>query len=142
METNNDLGEYLKHLREQKEYSVNQLALKSGISNAQISRIETGKRKSPKPETLRNLAEALDVPYGDLMTRAGYTDKVDVTEPQNTGKASSRDMKDFRKFLSQSEIMFDGVPLTDEDKARVQGYMEAMFWEAKKMNKRKKKDEE
>jgi len=52
--------------------------------------------------------------------------------------AQSRDIKDLSKFLEQSEIMFDGVPMTDEEKARVRGFMEAMFWDAKRQNKRKK----
>ncbi|MDB5053258.1 MAG: ansR3 [Bacilli bacterium] len=54
----------------------------------------------------------------------------------------SRDIKDLKKFLEQSEIMFDGVPMTDEDKARIQGYMESMFWDAKQKNKRKKTTDE
>ena len=37
-------GENLKKFREEKQLGVNQLALKSGVSAAQISRFENGKR--------------------------------------------------------------------------------------------------
>ena len=40
-----DFGSRLKELRLAKKYGVNQLALKSGVSSAQISRYENGKRK-------------------------------------------------------------------------------------------------
>ena len=38
-----DFGSRLKELRLAKKYGVNQLALKSGVSSAQISRYENGK---------------------------------------------------------------------------------------------------
>lgn len=37
------LGEYIKNLRKEKELSQWDLAEKSGVSNAEISRLETGK---------------------------------------------------------------------------------------------------
>ena len=42
-------GPYMKQLREQQGYSINQLAEAAGISNSQISRIENGVRGVPKP---------------------------------------------------------------------------------------------
>ncbi|MFK4998677.1 helix-turn-helix domain-containing protein [Bacillus sp. N9] len=38
-------GEYLKQLRKDKSISQRELAEKSGVSNAEISRIETGGRQ-------------------------------------------------------------------------------------------------
>lgn len=65
-------GEYLKSLRKEKSLSQRELAEKSGISNAEISRIETGNRKKPSPDVLRALAPILNVPYEELMDKAGY----------------------------------------------------------------------
>ena len=39
--------ELVKCLRESKEWTQRELSMRSGISNAEISRIETGKRKDP-----------------------------------------------------------------------------------------------
>ena len=52
-------GENLKKFREEKQLGVNQLALKSGVSAAQISRFENGKRKTPHVDTAKKLAKAL-----------------------------------------------------------------------------------
>lgn len=55
-------------------------------------------------------------------------------------------MRDFKKMLEEDEpVMFDGVPMSTEDKEKVKRIMEALFWEAKEMNKktygRKKKED-
>ncbi|MFX3616269.1 MAG: helix-turn-helix domain-containing protein [Sporolactobacillus sp.] len=68
-------GEYLRHIRESKGLTLNQTAMYSGISAAQLSRIENGKRGVPKPPTIKALSEALKVKYEDLMQAAGYIDE-------------------------------------------------------------------
>ncbi len=51
----------LKQLRDRKLLTQEQVALKSGVSVATISRIENGK-VVPKYKTLRALADVMDVP--------------------------------------------------------------------------------
>lgn len=52
--------------------------------------------------------------------------------------ATRKDVRDFKKMLQEDvPIMFDGVPLDEEDKEKVLKVMEAIFWDAKKKNKRK-----
>lgn len=65
-------GEYLKQLRKEKSISQRELAEKSGVSNAEISRIETGGRQKISPDVLRAIAPILEVPYEELMDKAGY----------------------------------------------------------------------
>lgn len=72
MDEANEFGTYLKTKREIRGFSVNQLALKSGVSAAQISRIENGVRGNPKPDTIQKLATALKVDYQEMMEKAGY----------------------------------------------------------------------
>jgi transcriptional regulator with XRE-family HTH domain len=69
-------GEYLKHLRSEKEISQRELAEKSGVSNAEISRIETGERKKPSPITLKAIAPFLNITYEELLKKAGYIEEV------------------------------------------------------------------
>ena len=38
------------------------------------------------------------------------------------------------------DLMFDGIPLDEEDKKRIKDVLTGLFWEAKQMNKRKKSD--
>jgi len=65
-------GSYLKNLREKNGLSQRDLAEKSGVSNAEISRIETGGRKKPSPLVLKAIAPCLGVSYEELMHQAGY----------------------------------------------------------------------
>jgi transcriptional regulator with XRE-family HTH domain len=86
------VGEYLKQLRKEKSISQRELAEKSGISNAEISRIETGERQKPSPDVLRQLASALNVPYESLMDKAGYINE------RSAFIAENREAED--KFIS------------------------------------------
>ncbi|CAM3456914.1 transcriptional regulator [Paenibacillus lactis] len=134
-------GAYLKQIREDKGLSINQLAQAADISGSQISRIENGLRGIPKPQTLRKIADALEVPYEELMSKAGYLDSElslheDLTVPD---WATAKDKRDFKKMLEDDgELMFDGIPLNQEDKQRIKDVLTGLFWEAKQMNKRKK----
>jgi len=52
--------------------------------------------------------------------------------------ATKKDVRDFKKMLEEDvPVMFDGVPLDDEDREKVKKVLEAIFWDAKKKNKRK-----
>lgn len=69
-----EFGEYIKKIRKKRGLTINQLALYSGISSSQLSRIETGKRGVPKPSTIEKLSTSLKVDYNELMRIAGYID--------------------------------------------------------------------
>ena len=91
-----EFGKYLKSLREAKKMTIRQLELYSGVSNAYLSHIENGKRGIPSPEILRKLSKPLDVPYEELMARAGYIDAVmmddEVVEGVQKGTIKSEDI--------------------------------------------------
>lgn len=137
-------GSYLKQLREERGWSMNQLAQAAEISGSQISRIESGLRGIPKPQTIRKFADALNGSYEELMKRAGY---LETGENPKSGTdmpipdwATYKDKRDFKKMLEDDgELMFDGIPLDQEDKQRIKDVLTGLFWEAKQMNKRNKK---
>ncbi len=54
-------GERLRRLREAAGYSQEELAERAGLSANAISALERGERKRPYPDTLRRLADALDL---------------------------------------------------------------------------------
>ena len=70
------LGEYLLQARADRGYSIRELAERSRISTAEISRLESGKRLKPSPDVLRALADALCLEYSRLMQLAGYIEEV------------------------------------------------------------------
>lgn len=61
------LGLKLKNLRLDKGYSLKDISQRAGLSISYLSEIEKGK-KYPKPEKLLQLAQALDVPFDDLVS--------------------------------------------------------------------------
>lgn len=89
------LAKYLRTKREDKGLSQRQLSVLSGVSNSEISRIETGTRKNTSPEVLRALAEPLGVSYEDLMVKAGYLSDGIGSSPM-TFRDKSRDARDAR----------------------------------------------
>jgi len=66
------LGNYLRSLRDAKGLSLRDVEEESGVSNAFLSQLESGKVKQPSPVVLYKLAALYSVPYGLLMERAGH----------------------------------------------------------------------
>ena len=66
------LGKYLRSLREAAGLTLRAVEEKTGVSNAFLSQLESGKVKQPSPITLYRLAEVYGVAYGTLMEYAGY----------------------------------------------------------------------
>jgi len=64
------VGHLIRRLRG--EMSQWELSRRSGVSNAEISRIESGKRDNPHPNTLQKLAGALGVEPEEFYRAAGY----------------------------------------------------------------------
>ncbi len=69
------LGSYIKERREERHMSQRDLATACALSNAEISRIETGLRKQPSPKVIKQIADALHVPVSDLLVEAGILEK-------------------------------------------------------------------
>ena len=69
-------GEYIRKLRKDCKLSQRDLAEKSGISNAEISRIESGERKNPAPAILKAIAPHIGVTYEELLQMAGYIEEI------------------------------------------------------------------
>jgi transcriptional regulator with XRE-family HTH domain len=78
-------------MREAKALSLRQVEAKSGISNAFISQMESGKVKQPSPVMLYKLAEVYGVPYESLMELAGYpSPSALTTEPRSASAVFRR----------------------------------------------------
>ena len=75
-----ELGSYLIQGRNERGYSQRDLAEKSGVSPAEISRVESGKRLKPSPSVLRAIADTLVISYPYLMQLAGYMDEPEEAE--------------------------------------------------------------
>ena len=77
-----NLGEYLQKIRSDRGMTIREAAEKGGISGAEISRLENGKRLRPSPDVLKALAKAYESDYAALLRTAGYIE--DVHEDETT----------------------------------------------------------
>ena len=75
------IGEIIAEQREKAGYSQRQLAKIANISNAELSKIESGERELPNPKTLRKISNYIDVNYNELMYMIGLGIEVSPLNP-------------------------------------------------------------
>lgn len=63
---------YLKQIRKNRKLSQRALADMIGVSNTEISRLESGERQKPSPLIIKKISEALQIPLENMMSEAGY----------------------------------------------------------------------
>ncbi|MBB6632796.1 helix-turn-helix domain-containing protein [Cohnella thailandensis] len=103
----------------------------TGITTATLTSWKQGKY-TPKQDKLQKIADYFGVGIEVFVGSQTSNSPIPTW-------ATKKDERDFKKLLEEdTEIMFDGVPLTQEDKQRVMDVLTGLFWEAKQMNKRKK----
>jgi len=74
-------GDFLKKLRARKGVSLKKVEEETGISNAYLSQLETGERRRlPKPDRLKALANYYNVSIQQLLEKAGYYEEEDIQE--------------------------------------------------------------
>ncbi len=98
------------------------------VTTDYIQQLTNAPKKLPGATTLFRLAELLDVTPDYL---AGYTD-----DPSGYHPLTPRP-RDMIEFLDKEEVMFDGVPLSEDDKEKIKNVLTAVFMDAKKQNRRK-----
>ncbi len=82
-----DIGQEIRRLREEKEWTQTQLAYHADTAPSSISLIESGRRE-PNVSTLRKLAQALDVELVDLLGEHARKKALALPEPTEEQKAA------------------------------------------------------
>jgi len=72
------LGGYLQQARQAKALSLMGLSELTGVTDATISRIETGAFRAPAPDKLAQIAGALELPLADVFALAEYAVPADL----------------------------------------------------------------
>ena len=75
------IGEVIAEARENAGLSQRQLAKIANISNAELSKIESGEREIPNPKTLRKISNFINVKYQDMMYMIGLGMEVSPLNP-------------------------------------------------------------
>lgn len=119
-----DLGRILKDLRGK--LSLREAAKRSGLSYSYISSLENGKHPrtgapiNPTPDILRNLSNAYNYPYEELMKVAGYlSDEGEEVKKEINHEAAI----DLIEFLTNSKTVIDGKPIPQEFINDIVGYV-------------------
>jgi transcriptional regulator with XRE-family HTH domain len=71
-ESARELGRFLKHGRTNKGLSLRAVEESTGVSNAYLSQLESGRIRKPSPVDLHKLCVLYDLPYTMAMEYAGY----------------------------------------------------------------------
>lgn len=123
------IGQNIKAYRKKAKLTQKDLAEKAKMSRSYLADLEAD-RYNPSVETLKTLAEVLGIKSHVLMGEV-------ADEPDAPDWATAKDKRDFKKMLEEDEpVMFDGMPVSEEDKEKIKRVMEAMFWDAKEKNKK------
>lgn len=121
------LGNYIKTLREKKELSQRQLAYLAGLSNTEISRIESGARENPSVDTLKRLAPHLGVSLEDLMDKAGYIDSNKDTDNNKIIDDEVNELLETLRRRPEMKMLFSiGKKATKEDIEKAVKILEAL----------------
>lgn len=98
--TSTKVGELLHRLRVEKGVSLRTVERETGVSNAYLSQLESGKAEQPSPHILHKLAGYYGIHYSRLMEAAGHLKPADET---GVGAASSIQAALMDEGLNQRE---------------------------------------
>jgi transcriptional regulator with XRE-family HTH domain len=102
------LGPFLLAARRAKKFSLRDVEADTGISNAYLSQLETGKIREPSPANLHKLSELYSVAYSLLLELAGYPVPGRVGKPEQSTlaarlgpvtKEEEEELVDYLQFL-------------------------------------------
>lgn len=78
---NKNIGEEIAKARENKGLSQRQLANAIGISNAALSKIESGETEIPNPKILKKISKHINLNYNDMMSMIGLGTQITMLNP-------------------------------------------------------------
>ena len=118
--------EKLQKLMNEKNVRAVDISRATNIATSSFSDWKSGRSK-PKLDKLQILADYFDVPV------SYFTDEEPTTNTEN-----KKTPKELKRLLESEEVTLNGRLLSETDKEKMLKIVEAAFWEAKEMNKRKK----
>lgn len=120
----------IRELRNNKGITQTELGKILSVQKAAVSKYELG-LTTPSPEILKKMSEYFNVSIDYLLGN----------DHQTASPPAEKMPKDMKKYLEQSEVIFDGdvYHLDDEGREMVRQALKMAFLAAKEANKRKKK---
>lgn len=122
----NITGERLRQLRENKQLSQGEVAKLIGVARPTYVLYETGKSRPVRK--IKELCALFNVTSDYIL---GNDNNTSNTQTENKPK-------DLIKLLEKEEYTLNGEIVTQEDRDKIKRVIEALYWDAKEKNKRKK----
>ena len=103
---NKNIGEKIANAREKANLSQRKLAKLIGISNAELSKIESGEREIPNPRILRKMSKYIDLNYYEMLNIIGLGAKGTPLNPfiENYYKNLNGDELDNAWMMAKASI--------------------------------------
>ncbi len=129
------IAENIKLLREMYNLSQKDLGLIAGVSDKAVSTWEKG-IKEPRMGAIQKIADHFGLQKSNIIEDGGLnTPPTPLVE--STAQSTKKVPKELAKLLEDEEIALNGRLFSEEDKAKMLAIIEAAFYEAKELNKRK-----
>nr|DAU14836.1 MAG TPA: Repressor protein CI [Caudoviricetes sp.] len=129
------IPENIKKLREMYNLSQKDLGIIAGVSDKAVSTWEKG-LKEPRMGAIQKIADHFGLQKSNIIEDGGLnSSKADLVESPTP--QTKKVPKDLKKILEDEEVTLNGRMMSDEDKEKMMRIIEAAFYEAKEMNKRK-----
>ena len=114
----------IRRTRLRKGITQNQIAEKIGISQPTYAQWENGKRK-PKLETLKKIADALEVPVSTLYDDYEFVDPGEGLTEDQKAKQKAHDqeqLKVIKKFYSRDKLLHNFNAVNEEGQQKIVEY--------------------
>ena len=140
----------IKKAREARNLSQKQIALELKVAPPTVSEWESGK-KFPAGKRLSKLSEFLEVSTDYLLGKSDipnpeppdFSEYLKQLNPLTGKKMTSREKKQYREVMeSATHALFFDAEIPERDKELFFESVTEAFWEAKKLNRRKKEEEQ
>lgn len=93
-----DFGEVIKKIRTDRDLTLKAAAELTGIAEAYLWQLENGERKSPRPETIKKLADGYGIPVQHLLACAGYMPTKEETKEEVEQIKKTHLFRDYQKL--------------------------------------------
>ena len=123
-----ELGDYLKKVRESKDYSYGQVAAYTNLNKKEIFMLENGQKKKPNPFYLKALSAFYRIDLSKLYKIIGYMDNEDGRSDEIEDYKIDDEMLNLLKLLdvkSQKNILNEMVEKIEYIKLKNGDYKEA-----------------
>ena len=126
------IGDKLQKLISQKNTNVNELSINANVSPSTLYSIIKRNNTKVDIDVLIRISNILGVPVEFFSDETCLNSCSQLDNPQ-----TKKVPKDLKKILEDEEVTLNGRMMSDEDKEKMMRIIEAAFYEAKEMIKRK-----